>query len=329
MPRPRLLFCLLLLLLLCPLPGPLHGRIPVVLDTDIGTDIDDTWALLQVLRSPELDLKLVLTDTGDTTYRAKVAAKFLQAAGRTDVAVGVGLPGTLDVSHRTQEPWIRGYALEDYPGVVHRDGIAALIDMIMNSPEPITVIAIGGVPGIAEALQREPRIATRARFVGMQGSFDLGYGGEAGAAAEANVKVNPDALRQVLRAPWREKLLTPLDTCGVSDLRGEAYHRIWSATGDPAVRALIENYVIFAPRVPWMHCDYFATRSTILFDSVAVYLAYDDTWLEIETVRFRITDDGYTRRDPEGPLEARVALRWRDRTAYESDLARRILTPSP
>ncbi len=38
------------------------GRIPVILDTDIGGDIDDTWALGLLLKSPELDLKLVVGD---------------------------------------------------------------------------------------------------------------------------------------------------------------------------------------------------------------------------------------------------------------------------
>ncbi len=60
--------------------NPPRPPIPVVLDTDIGTDIDDTWALAQVLRSPELDLKLVLTETGDARYRAAIAAKILEAA---------------------------------------------------------------------------------------------------------------------------------------------------------------------------------------------------------------------------------------------------------
>ena len=51
-----------------------RDKIPVILDTDIGGDIDDTWALVMMLKSPELDVKLVTTDTGNTTYRAKVAA---------------------------------------------------------------------------------------------------------------------------------------------------------------------------------------------------------------------------------------------------------------
>ncbi|MCH2258979.1 MAG: hypothetical protein MK088_20405, partial [Alteromonas sp.] len=58
--------------------------------TDIGGDVDDTWALAHILRSKELDLKMVLTETGEAEYRAKVAAKVLQVAGREDVTVALG-----------------------------------------------------------------------------------------------------------------------------------------------------------------------------------------------------------------------------------------------
>ena len=319
LPRAKLFLAAILL------PLAAAARTPVVLDTDIGTDIDDSWALLQILRSPELDLKMVLTDTGDTTYRATVAAKLLEAAGHTDVVVGIGLHEEYKEKNHTLEPWIRGYNLADYPGTVHKDGIDAFIDLVMNSPETVTVIAIGGVPGIADALEREPRIAAKARFVGMHGSFDVGYGGSPEIAPEANVRIAPEALRKVLAAPWQDKLLTSLDTCGLSDLRDANYRRIWCAVDDAAVRALIESYMIFAPRVPWMHCDFFTWRSTTLFDSVAVHLAHSEEWVEIDPVTFHITDDGFTIRDEAGPLEARVALRWKDRAAYEADLTNRLL----
>ena len=52
-------------------------KTPVILDTDIGDDIDDTWALGVLLKSPELDLKLVVTDYGKVNYRPRVVAKFL------------------------------------------------------------------------------------------------------------------------------------------------------------------------------------------------------------------------------------------------------------
>ncbi|HEY5551287.1 MAG TPA: nucleoside hydrolase [Opitutaceae bacterium] len=301
------------------------ARIPVVFDTDIGSDVDDTWALAQILRSPGLDLKLVLTDTGEAGYRAALAAKFLEAAGRTDVDVGLGRDfGPMNDADRLQGPWLKGYDIANYPGTVHEDGVEALIDFVMTSTETVTVIAVGPVPTLAAALEREPRIAAKCRFVGMHGSFDVGYGRGA-PSAEANVRYYPAELRAVLAAPWQDILLTPLDTCDRVSLRGAHYNAIWSATHDPMLRALIENYCVWAPRVPWVHCDFFATRSSTLFDCVAVYLAYSEDLVEIEPVRFRITEDGFTVRDPEGPLHARVALRWRDLGAFEEHLAGRLL----
>jgi inosine-uridine nucleoside N-ribohydrolase len=321
----KTLFAVPLALLLITLSA-FAGRIPVIFDTDIGTDIDDTWALAQLLRSPDLDLKLVLTDTGDTRYRAAVAAKFLEAAGRSDVPVGIGDSNfTMKEGDGNQAPWIKGYDLTKYPGRVHADGINALIELVMNSPEPVTIIAVGAVPNLALALQREPRIAAKCRFVGMHGSFAIGYEGSHTPAAEANVKGNPGALRKVLGAPWRDILLTPLDTCGLVQLQGDNYHKIWSATENPMLRAVIENYCIFAPRVTWMHCDYFATRSTILFDCVAVYLASAEDLVEIETVSFDVTDDGFTRRAANGSLKARVALRWKNLNAFQDQLAKQLL----
>lgn len=67
------------------------NKIPVILDTDIGTDIDDTWALAMLLNCPELEPRLINTVSGDTPYRAHLTAKFLQAAGRTDIPIGIGI----------------------------------------------------------------------------------------------------------------------------------------------------------------------------------------------------------------------------------------------
>jgi inosine-uridine nucleoside N-ribohydrolase len=298
---------------------------PVILDTDIGTDIDDTWALAQLLRCPELDPKLILTATGDATYRAAVTARFLTVAGRSDIPVGLGVNSQPMVDGRNQEPWIKDYDLAQYPGEVVEDGVGRMIRIIEESPVPVTIIAIAPAGNLAAALARSPGIAARCRLVGMFGSFDVGYSGGLPANAETNVRQDPAALRTVLAAPWIDILITPLDTCNAAILDGENYHRIWCATGNPMLRALIENYCLFAPRVRWMHCDFFALRSTILFDCVAVYLAYAEELVEIETVRFRITDDNLTLRDATGDFSARVALRWKDLAAFQNDLATRLL----
>lgn len=301
------------------------ARVPVILDTDLGTDIDDTWALAQALRSPEIDLKMVVTATGDTEYRTALVAKFLEVTGNTHVPIATGTNRGMRDLEKNQLPWLAGYDVSQYPGKIYADGITAMIELIMASPEPVTIVAVGAVPNIARALQQEPRIAARCRFVGMHGSFRVGYGGSSELAAEANVRGDPAALRTVLAAPWQDILLTPLDTCGLVELGGEAYHAIWCATGDAMLRALIENYCIFAPRVGWMRCDWFAVKSTTLFDCVAVYLAYDEALVGIETLTFNVTDEGFTRIDDDGAFKARIATSWKDRTAFEQDLANRLL----
>jgi inosine-uridine nucleoside N-ribohydrolase len=302
--------------------------IPIILDTDIGTDIDDTWALALLLRSPELNPKLILMETGDSTYRARITAKFLTVAGRTDIPIGLGVNSQpMREDFRNQDPWVKDYDLARYSGEVVDDGVGRMIRIIEESPLPVTIIAIAPSANLAAALARAPAIAARCRLVGMFGSFAVGYSGASPASPETNVRLDPKSFRAVLAAPWRDVLLTPLDTCNAAVLTGENYHRIWSATGDAVPRAVIENYCIFAPRVSWMKCDFFTLRSSTLFDCVAVYLAYSEDFVETETVRFRVSDDGYTVRGPRGEFTARAALHWKNLSAFENHLTSRLLRP--
>src|SRR5680860_421880 len=93
------------------------ARIPVILDTDIGSDIDDTWALAMLLRCPEVDVRLVVSDTGNTEYRARIIARLLEVSERTDIPVGVGIRQTEETG--PQLPWVDGYELSSYPGAIH------------------------------------------------------------------------------------------------------------------------------------------------------------------------------------------------------------------
>ncbi len=298
--------------------------VPVILDTDIGSDIDDTWALAFLLRSPEVDLKLVVSDTGDTLYRAALLARLLETAGRSDVPVGIG-PALADTSAqaRGQAAWVEGYDLARYPGRVIEDGVGAIIETILASPQPVTLVCIGPVPNIAEALRRRPEIAQHARFVGMHGSLRKGYGEEPEIVAEYNVKLYPEACRAAFAAPW-EVTITPLDTCGLVSLKGELYRRVAEST-HPLTRAVIENYRAWHSASPWdfvRQLDPAASSST-LFDTVAAYLAFSEDLLEIETLGVRVDDEGYTRLDPSArPL--RCATRWKDLRAFEELLAARL-----
>lgn len=294
-------------------------RIPVILDTDIGGDIDDTWALAMMLKSPELDVKLVVTDTGDTAYRAKIVAKLLQIGGRTDVPVGIGIP--LENAPTPQSPWVEGYELLSYPGPVHEDGVGAIVETIMRSPEPVTLICIGPVPNVAAALAREPEIARRARFVGMHGSVRRGYGGREEVDAEYNVRAYPQACQKVFAASW-DVTITPLDTCGLVRLAGDRYRAVRDCR-DPLVQAVIDNYRIWAANCEWARSLDPEAQSSILFDTVAVYLAFSDEFLVMENLNIRVTDDGYTVVDDDAKI-VNCAMDWEDLSAFEDLLVRRL-----
>jgi inosine-uridine nucleoside N-ribohydrolase len=298
---------------------------PVVVDTDIGDDIDDTWALALALRSPELDVRLVVTDYGNTEQRAKLAARVLELAGRTDVPIGVGVKENDDPG--PQGEWVRDYDLARYPGRVLKDGVQALVDTVMASRDPVTLIAIGPPPTLAKALEREPRLASRVRLCGMYGSIHRGYGKPV-AEPEWNVKSRVAAARTVLGAAWREAAVTPLDTCGRVQLSGARYARV-RAANDPLMRGLVESFGIWCRNRDWCAKDpgFVAEKSSTLFDTVAVYLAISSALVQTETLGVRVTDEGMTLPDP-AARPIRWAVDWKDLDGYEEWLTARLAAPA-
>ncbi len=297
--------------------------VPVILDTDIGTDIDDTWAIAMLLNSPEIDLRLLTSATHDTEHRAALAARLLQVADRNDVPVGVGVPGEA-MAQQPQAEFIRDYDFASSPARI-ADGVGAMIDVIMQSPEPVTVVAIGPLTNIAEALRREPAITRNARFVGMHGPVYVGYKVAPEPMPEYNVFSDVESARAVFAAPW-DKLITPLDTCGSIVLKGDDYQRVLAADG-PVISAVVDNYRMWLETLD-APIDMLQRRSTTLYDTVAVYLAFADALCEIETLNLAIADDGATvvvDAGAAGGHPVRVATRWRDERAFYELLVQRLI----
>src|SRR5882724_13472153 len=147
MPKlPPLLTCVLLcLILICP-PACLAQSSPstalpekIIIDTDIGDDIDDAFAVALALRSPELQILGITTTFGDTETRAKLLDRFLAESGRPDIPVAPGAPMP-PKSNFTQRRYAESghFAKPSHPGAV-----AFLLDQIRHNPGQITLIAIG------------------------------------------------------------------------------------------------------------------------------------------------------------------------------------------
>jgi inosine-uridine nucleoside N-ribohydrolase len=293
--------------------------IPVLLDTDIGTDIDDTWALAMLIGCPELDLRLVTTVSGDTTYRAAITAGILAAGDRGDVPIAIGVPG--DGGFGTpQAAFAADVDLGVYPGGVSFDAAGAIVEAVMASSDVVTVLSIGPTTNIAAALTAEPTIAERARFVGMHGSIRVGNGVRGAPDAEYNVRADVPSFRKVIAARW-PVTITPLDTCGSVVLTGKRYAAARSA-GTPLLGALLRNQREWLDAVGQRNL--LEQRTTTLFDTVGVYLAYSEEFLEIEELAIVVEDDGTLRVDPAGS-HLRAATRWLDSEAFADHLIERLL----
>ena len=297
-------------------------RTPVILDTDIGMDVDDVWALAFLLCCPELDVRLVVSSTGDTHYGAALAGKLLQVARRTDVTLGIGLP--LDEQPKTHLDWLGNYSTDDYPGRVEVDGVGAIIDEIQRSPEPVTIISIGPLANMASALSRAPDLVNNSRFVGMHGSLRVGYLGKSKPSREYNIRKHTQAAQRTFGIPW-DVTLTPLDSCGDIHINNERLARL-RASEQPLVQAVIANHEGWFHAIDWPITKMIdpAVSSSILFDTVAVYLGFSDALLQMERLNVLVTDDARMIEDAAGqPMQ--IATGWKDQASFLDLVTARLL----
>lgn len=298
----------ILYMLLLTLSRPLCAQAPsdpsrggptqlVLLDTDIGDDIDDAFALALALRSPELKILGITTAFGDTELRARLLDRYLAAVDRKDIPVAVGVP-TPHSNVFTQA----AYA-EREPDHPHPDGVKFLLDQIRAHPEQITLIAIGPLDNIGEAIKRDPSTFRKLkRVVMMGGSVYRGYDGPGGQ------KDTPDAEWNIARDPAGAKALVasgvpiymmPLDSTQIH-LDGPERERIF-AEGLPLTDQLTLLYH------QWMAGTDNHAPAPTLFDPVAVTYAVRPEICPAKPLRIEVDDKGFTR-PSSGPPNVQVCL---------------------
>ncbi len=294
-------------------------KIPVILDTDIGIDIDDTWALGLLLKCSELDVKLITTVAQDTHIKAKLVAKFLERANRTDIPIGIGPQSNSNKGLLYN--WVKDYDLSNYPGIIYENGIEALCSTIIESYNPITLIAIGPLGNIAEAIEFNSKITENAFFIGMQGSIFIGYKENPTPTAEYNVFSDVIACRKVFQAPW-EKTITPLDTCGNIVLSGENYKQFMKCN-NPVVDAIKECFELWVEKTGLGSLISKEQKTSILFDTVAIYLAFSEELLNIDDLKLEVTETGFTKISKKGN-NIRCARSWKDLQAFKNFIVNRL-----
>ena len=287
---------------------PVKKRIPVIHDTDIGNDIDDTWALVFALLRDELDIRLVTTVLGDPIYSAKLVAKLTGVCEKAPIDIGLGKRGSEPA--RYQGKWVADYDLASYRGRIYEDGVARMLEVIRDCGETVTILGMGPCTNLAEALRRDPHIAEKVRVISIFGGLFRGYFGSA-PCPEYNVHQDIEAAKAVL-AGYPHLLISPIDTFFDVVLDGERLERIRRMRDRSApVRAVLENFAIWADSYPLWR-DKPRDRTSELCDVLPVYLAITNEGLINRTYRLEIAEKGLTRVSDAGvPVE--VAIEWSDR----------------
>ncbi|HIE48232.1 TPA: nucleoside hydrolase [Candidatus Bipolaricaulota bacterium] len=136
------------------------SAIPVLLDTDIGSDIDDALCLAYLLRQPRCKLIGVTTVTGEPEKRAMLASAICQAGGRSDVPIYSGTPKPLLIEQRQKH----APQAEVLPRWEHRDdfercsAVQFLLETIRSHPGEITLLTIGPLTNIGILFALDPEV---------------------------------------------------------------------------------------------------------------------------------------------------------------------------
>ena len=236
---------------------PAHNRITpathrVILDSDIGTDVDDILALAFLLGSPEIRLEGVTTVYGDVELRTRIVRKVLTLRDRLDVPVHSGIGAPLLGRDPVYWPGHEGAGIlgagDDLPALSETHAVDFLIERVMTNPGEITLLAVGPLTNIAAAIVREPRFAGSLRQLTIMGG-KIDTSKHASGPAEHNIGSDPEAAHIVFSSGAAIDLV-PIDVSlrvlirqhGVNVLRsaGTPYHL--------ALAGQIERYPKFMER---------------------------------------------------------------------------------
>lgn len=260
----------------------------VIIDTDIGDDIDDAFAIALALKSPELEILGISTTFGDTEARAKIVDRLLGEAGRTDIPVLAGVP-THTANAMNQKRYGEG---GHFGKAAHPNAVDFILGQIRRYPGQITLIAIGPLINVGALIDKDPETFLKLkRVVIMGGSIECGYGElwfcpERGPDAEWNI-INDIPSAKKLFLSGVPLYVMPLDS---TQLKLDEVKRAYLfKQGTPLTDALTLLYHEWGQQTP------------TLFDPVTVAFILDPKICPVEPTHIRVDEKGFTRKEPGAP----------------------------
>jgi len=256
-----------------------HIVVKVLLDTDIGSDIDDAVCLAYLLAQPECELLGITTVTGEPERRAMMASALCRIAGQ-EIPIYPGAADPLVVELRqTQAPQAR--ALSGWP---HADTFPAgeaihfLSRTIRQHPGEVTLLAIGPLTNIGLLFATDPGVASLLkRLVLMCGVFTTHLPGVA--RREWNALGDPHATSITYRAPVSVHRSIGLDVTCQAQLSADAVRERFQSRLLEPVRDFAEVWFESSPLITF-------------HDPLAAATIFDDELCGFEHGRVQVETEG-------------------------------------
>jgi len=275
----------------------------VILDTDLGDDIDDTWALSALLQSPSVELRLIVADSRGSMRHAQAVAKFLQMAGRSaqvpEIAIGPELQGSI-----IMDTWANSTDLEHFPGKLRYDAAEAIIEEVeaaVKDKVPLHLLVLSPAFAVAAALRQAPWISNHTQITAMGGSLWHGINGTGPPVAEWNVRADLPSSRTVYP---HVSTLGPLDVAGAAQIDGLYFQELLQCQEhSQVVKALLEMYSAWLPRCPWTGPRHgpkgpadTRLRSSVVYDLAATTMlpVFSNDFMTLRRVEVALDTNGFT-----------------------------------
>lgn len=163
----------------------------IIIDTDIGDDVDDAAAIMLALQSPEVEIVGITTVYQNTFRRAEMACELCSYYGKSGIPVHVGYGRSLIERIPYEEYPIQYPILEKQHKIDHQ---VTAVDFIINSVDEnpdILIVGMGSMTNLAMAFCQAPEIMKQAKILAMGGVFNQNV-------PEWNIQCDPEAARIVM-----------------------------------------------------------------------------------------------------------------------------------
>lgn len=288
----------------------------IIIDTDIGTDIDDAFAVALALCSPEFKVLGITTASGDTEARAKILDRMLGEVGRQDIAVAVGTPTTLPYGATVDQA--RYGETSHFVRPTHPKAVDFLFDQIRRYPNEITLVAIGPLTNVGALIDAHPETFRKLKRVVIMGGWikplkpEYGDAAPAGPSPEYNILGDIHAAQKLFRSGIPLDVM-PIDSTAHLAL-DEIKRRGIFAQGTPLTDSLTLQYQQWNGGV-----------TPVLFDAMTLAYLLHPKLCPVEPLHIRVDDTGATLVE-DGAPNAQVCLH-SDADAFFRFYMTRLLAP--